>query len=85
MCILLDPDTSVPTDPLHLSPTNHEQCSNVTLISDGLIEETEVVTLSLELTHNMFGIKEIQPNTTDVTIMDGDCELFLSVIIPSHT
>ena len=47
-------------------------CFNVDLNSDNLIEKTEVVMLSLELT-NDHGITEVAPSTTNVTIMDEDC------------
>ena len=43
-------------------------------MSDSLIEETEKVTLSLELTNNVLGIGSVAPNTTVLTINDGDCK-----------
>ena len=53
-----------------------EQCFNLSLLSDGLVEGTEIVTLTLQLNNNIFGIRDIAPNTTVVTIIDEDCEAF---------
>ena len=47
-------------------------CFNVGLNSDDLIEETEVVTISLELSDD-YGITEVAPSTTNITILDEDC------------
>ena len=51
-----------------------EQCFNLLLLSDGLVEGTEIVMLTLQLNSNIFGIRDIAPNTTVVTIIDEDCE-----------
>ena len=50
-------------------------CFVVDLISDDLIEETEVVMLSLELM-NDHGINEVAPSTTTIFIEDEDCEYY---------
>ena len=56
-------------------------CFDVDLLSDDLIEETEVVILSLELSDD-HGIAEVAPSTTNVIIFDEDCEYNVySVII----
>ena len=65
-------DTTLQTALLTITSLNHEQCFNVTLISDGLIEETENVTLSLVLNDNGTSIKDIAPNTTYITITNMD-------------
>ena len=55
-------------------------CFDVDLLSDDLIEETEVVILSLELSDD-HGIAEVAPSTTNIIILDEDCEYnFHSVI-----
>ena len=48
-------------------------CFNVSLNSDDLIEGTEVVTISLELSDD-HGITEVSPSTANITILDEDCE-----------
>ena len=55
-------------------------CFNVSLITDGMVEGTEILTLTLELESNIYGIDDTAPNTTTITILDGDCEICCSSI-----
>lgn len=75
--IIIGVDTSASAHLLVLTASIPEQCINVSLISDGFIEETETVTLSLQLTNNTFGIGSIAPNTTVITIIDKDGKCIL--------
>ena len=69
-------DTVVSVTLLVLNSSIAEQCFNLLLLSDGLVEGTEIVTLTLQLKNNIYGIEVIAPNTTVVTIIDEDCESF---------
>ena len=55
-----------------------EKCFSVSLVTDGLVEDTENITLSLQqiMTNTSFGIRDINPNTTTITVTDEDCEFF---------
>ena len=62
-----------------LNSTAIQECLDVYIENDILVEGTEIITLSLELTEtgNARGIRDITPNTTDIIITDDDCELLL--------
>ena len=65
-----------------LNSTTRTQCFNLTLLSDSLIEGDEMLGLFLSEPLDSFGIRLIQPNTTNITIIDVDCELnLLSVLV----
>lgn len=68
-------DANLSNTTLTLSASTPVRCFNVSLIPDGMVEGTEILTLTLELESNIFGIDDIAPNTTAITILDGDCEL----------
>ena len=70
-------DTNATTTLLVLTASNPRQCINVSLTSDGLIEETEAVTLILKLTDNVMGIGSVAPNVTVITIIDQDSKFLL--------
>ena len=50
----------------------HTQCVIVSLLIDGLIEETEIVALSVEIVDGALGINDVVPDTANITITDGD-------------
>ena len=75
--IILGMDTNATTTLLVLTAKNPRQCINVSLISDGLIEETEAVTLTLKLTDNVLGIGSVAQNVTVITIVDQDSKFVL--------
>ena len=65
-----------------LNSTTRTQCFNLTLLSDSLIEGDEMLDLFLSEPLDSFGVRLIQPNTTNITIIDVDCELnLLSVLV----
>ena len=69
----IDNDIVVPQMAKILNSQFPTVCLDVDIVSDNLIEETEVVMLSLELTDS-HGITGVAPNTTNIIIMDEDCE-----------
>ena len=75
--IILGMDTNATTTLLVLTAKKPRQCINVSLISDGLIEETEAVTLILKLTDNVLGIGSVAQNVTVITIVDQDSKFLL--------
>ena len=80
-------DINVTTASVTLTAAITNQCFNVYLENDALVEGTETVTLSLKLmeSDNNFGIRDIAPNTTDIIIMDDDCELLIYIYISAKT
>lgn len=80
--VLIGSDVTIPQEVQNLTSSTIKACFNVTLISDGLIEETETVALMLFLEPtNTFGIRDITPSTTLITITDGDCECLFQAIL----
>ena len=64
--------------PFVLDSTNHGYCFDVTLVSDGLVEGTEIVTLRLEQNPTFsgsFGIRDVSAESVKITVRDEDCEL----------
>ena len=74
-CFFAGIDANASTSLLMLTASEHEQCINISLIEDSLVEETEALTLSLELIKNVSGIGGVEPSTTVITMRDGDCKL----------
>ena len=70
---LIDTDIFVLQTPKVLNTNASMACFDVDLNRDELIEETEVVMLSLELS-DAHGIAEVAPSTTNIIIFDEDCE-----------
>lgn len=70
-----------------LNSIDHTMCFNVSLVSDGLVEGTENITLSLQqmMPNTSFGIREVSPNTATVTVTDEDCELSIILMLWLHT
>ena len=54
---------------------NHGHCFNVTFVSDGLVEGTEIIMLHLEMSSGTFGIRDVIPKSVNITVQDKDCEL----------
>ena len=79
--LISDDITILLSTSIELSSSKTEQCFDVILENDTLVEGTETVTLSLELTESGSGIRDIAPNTTDIIITDDDCELLIIIII----
>ena len=58
--------------------TNHGHCFNVTFVSDGLVEGTEIIMLCLEqnlMSSGTFGIRDVIPKSVNITVQDTDCVL----------
>ena len=79
--LIADGDTVVNVTTVVLEPTTPRQCFNVSLVSDGLVEGAETVTLNVTLDTNVFSIRDVTPNTTDIVIIDQDGELSASYCI----
>ena len=60
-----------------LNSINHGHCFNVTFVSDGLVEGTEIIMLHLEqnlMSIGTFGIRDVIPKSVNITVQDKDCE-----------
>ena len=68
-----------------LNSTATEECLDVYIENDILVEGTEIITLSLDLREadSALGIRDITPNTTDIIVEDDDSELYVHTYI--HT
>ena len=64
-----------------LNSTSSRYCVYISLVSDGDIEGNENLLLSLEeiVTLDSFGVRLLHPNTTNITIIDRDCECFVLI------
>ena len=60
-----------PLAPFTSDPSAHRQCFNVTIIDDGVIEDTERFSLTLSLASTTVPVLVI-PNTSEVAIEDRD-------------
>ena len=76
---ILGDDINVSKTTVMLNSTAIQECLDVHIENDILVEGTEVITLSLELIEDNTarGIRDVTPNTTDIIITDDDCELLL--------
>ena len=82
-------DANATTTALLLTARDPMQCINVSLTSDGLVEETETVILTLTQTDNVTSFGSVTPSITVITIIDKDgmfsmkldgCPCFTSVL-----
>ena len=55
-------------------PSTHRQCFNVTIINDGVLEDTERFSLNLSLSEEPSFPVIIMPDSSEVEINDQDCE-----------
>ena len=67
--------------PFELNSTTSSQCLNLSLLADDLIEGNETISLTLEevITSNSFGIRQLEPRTTNITIIDTNCKFSVAV------
>lgn len=70
-------DSNNPLVPFTSDPSTHRQCFDVTIIDDGLLEDTERFNLSLTIAGNSTVPVVVDPAFSEVEIIDEDCKSHL--------
>ena len=68
-----------PLVPFTSDPSTHEQCFNVTIIDDDILENVEMFSLVLSVAGNSTLPVTVRPNISDVTIVDRDGMMWLEL------
>ena len=70
-----------PLVPFISDSATHRQCFNVTIIDDGVLEDTETFSLNLTLVEGSTIPVVVDPDTSVVEITDMDCKYLCDISV----